>query len=168
MIHALPQPSPHLENHAPSARAQQRILAVQQHCQRRGLKLTASRLRVLRLLAEADGPLKAYALLDSIRRSHPKAGPAAVYRALEFLQAQGWAVKLNTINAFMLRPPGPAWSCTFLVCERCAGVATLEGPALRSELIAGAHIAGFTPAMHALEVAGTCRRCRERHPDGAG
>lgn len=140
--------------------AQQIMLLLQQHCQQHGLRLTASRSRVLRVMAEAGSPLKAYAILERVRSAHPSTAPVAIYRALEFLRKQSFVVKLNAINGFLLRLPGPAWQSAYLVCEQCGSVNVVEGPAVHKELIANAHISGFTPATRSLEIAGICHACR--------
>lgn len=139
-----------------------RVRAIQMWCEERGIRFTPARHRVVRTLADAQGPLKAYAILEAIRLEQPSTAPTSIYRVLEFLQAQGWAVKLNSINAFLLRPPGPAWTCTFLVCERCGSVETVHGPSLHSALMTDAHIAGFTPASKTLEISGTCSTCKSK------
>ena len=138
------------------------VRAIQKSCKERGIRFTPARLRVVEMLADAQRPLKAYAILEAVRLENPSTAPTSIYRVLEFLQSQGWAVKLNSINAFLLRPPGPDWQCTFLVCEHCGSVETIHGPALHSALMAGPHIADFTPASKTLEISGTCSTCQAR------
>ena len=67
------------------------VAAVERASHERGLRLTPIRARVLGLIAEAGKPLKAYDLLDQVRRPGEGAGAAApptVYRALDFLLAE--------------------------------------------------------------------------------
>ncbi|MBK0052684.1 transcriptional repressor [Stenotrophomonas sp. S39] len=137
-----------------------KIEAISSICDKRGVRLTQARRRVLRMLVTATGPLKAYTILEAVRRESPNTAPTAVYRVLEFLRRNGWAIKLNSINAFLLRPAGPPWSCTFLVCENCGSVETIHVPVLPAGFLDDLHVHGFTPASHALEISGTCSACR--------
>ncbi len=164
-MHSLPPPAPAPKpttgQRAAQRRREEHVLAIIAACQQRQLQLTASRLRVLRVLAEDEAPMKAYAILDVLRRDTPNTAPPAVYRALEFLQEQGWLVRLNSINAYLLRPPGQAQACTYLVCEHCEGVASVAG----RHLMTG-DAGGFVPSNNTVEITGTCSRCRAN--GGAG
>lgn len=161
MANSLPPYNPQTTHCESTVDAQQLILLIQQHCEQHGLKLTPSRFRVLQALAIANVHLKAYAILDRVRRAHPSAAAPAIYRALEFLRSEGWVIKLNTINAFLLQLPGPSWQSTYLVCERCESVKVVEAPALREEFLLIDQVSSFTPATRALEVAGICQTCRQ-------
>ena len=142
--------------------------AIRSTCRERGIRLTVARERVLRILAKAEHAMKAYSILEQVRQDSPNAAPPAVYRALDFLQAQGWAVKLNSINAFVLRPPGTGANAAFLVCKKCGSVEALRSPMAREELLAIAAAAGFAPSVEALEVTGLCRKCRPESKPEAG
>lgn len=145
-----------------------KVLSIQRLCKRRGIRFTPARRRVVKMLADAQGPLKAYTILEAIRLENPSTAPTSIYRVLEFLQAQGWAVKLNSINAYLLTPAGSAWGCTFLVCEHCGSVDTVHGPSLHSALTTDAQMAKFTPASKTLEISGTCSNCRSKLQIKAG
>lgn len=60
------------------------------------------------------------------------------------------------IIAFLLRPPGPAWNCTSLVCERCGAVEAVNGPSLDPTVTNCVSVSGFAPASKTLEIPGTC------------
>ena len=80
----------------------QRLLQkAQQLCEQRGVRLTAQRQQVLRLLAEQPGAITAYDLLDRLRAREPQAKPPTVYRALDFLLEQGFVHKVESVNAFV-------------------------------------------------------------------
>lgn len=63
-------------------------------CDERGLRLTPLRERVLRLVAQAELPVKAYDLMDQLRDDRGPAAPPTVYRALDFLLENGFIHKL--------------------------------------------------------------------------
>ena len=65
------------------------IHTAEQLCTVRGVRLTPTRRRVLELIWESHRAVKAYDLLDRIRPFEQTAKPATVYRALDFLLAQG-------------------------------------------------------------------------------
>ncbi|MEI7932414.1 MAG: transcriptional repressor, partial [Alphaproteobacteria bacterium] len=63
-------------------------------CAARGERLTRPRERVLELLLQASGPLKAYDLLAGMSVADGRAAPPTVYRALDFLASQGLAHRI--------------------------------------------------------------------------
>lgn len=160
-MHATPPPTPPARHRAAEATQDSDDLRdIVALCQKRGLVLTALRLRVLRILMEARAPLKAYAVLEAIRQHQPGAAPTSTYRALEFLQAQRWAVKLTSINGYMFVPPSAPSRLTYLVCDRCGSVQMVKGAESGSSWIEAARISGFVPASHIVEISGCCVHCR--------
>src|SRR5690606_27768268 len=70
-------------------------------CARRGRRFTPIRRNVLELLLRHQRSLKAYELLEEIRAIHPSATPPTVYRALDFLLAEGLVHRVDTLNTFI-------------------------------------------------------------------
>ena len=64
-------------------------------------RLTAPRRRVLELLLESDGPMKAYDLIAAYGEGGEPAKPPTVYRALEFLERLGFAHRIESLNAYV-------------------------------------------------------------------
>ncbi|TXH65684.1 MAG: transcriptional repressor, partial [Thermomonas sp.] len=99
------------------------VAAVERACGERGLRLTEIRARVLGLVAAAGKPIKAYDLLEQVRAGEGAgaAAPPTVYRALDFLLANGFIHKLESINAFVAchHPNAAQHSVPFLICDRC-------------------------------------------------
>jgi len=83
MGHACTDPKHHVHD------ADAYVGEVERVCQQRGLRLTPIRANALRLIADAERPLKAYELLDLMKATHDAAAPPTVYRALEFLLEHG-------------------------------------------------------------------------------
>ena len=91
MLNSRPEKALTLQNFGMNQQALQRLLQKAQIlCEQRGVRLTAQRQQVLRLLAEHTGAISAYDLLDKLRQSEPQAKPPTVYRALDFLLEQGF------------------------------------------------------------------------------
>ncbi|MGY0503835.1 transcriptional repressor [Luteimonas sp. e5] len=139
------------------------IAAVERACQERSLRLTPIRAHVLRLIAEAGQPVKAYDLLDQVRQGGGPgaAAPPTVYRALDFLLANGFIHKLESVNAFIAchHPNADLHSVPFLICNRCHSAVELEDQAVVDALDARARALGFVPHAQTLEVHGLCARC---------
>ena len=148
--------------------AQDFVAAVEAACRERGLRLTPIRARVLGLIAEAGKPLKAYDLLDRIAQDRSRDGegsgaaaPPTVYRALDFLLANGFIHKLESVNAFVAchHPSTAQHSVPFLICDRCHSAVELEDRAVVAALDERARALGFVPQAQTLEVHGLCARC---------
>ncbi len=73
--------------------------AAERYCAERGLSLTPVRRRVLELLVDAGGPVKAYDLMAALKPGG-SAQPPTVYRALNFLTRSGLAHKVEALNAY--------------------------------------------------------------------
>ena len=143
--------------------AQGFVAAVERACGERGLRLTEIRARVLGLIADAGQPIKAYDLLDKVRDGEGAgaAAPPTVYRALDFLLANGFIHKLESINAFVAchHPNAAQHSVPFLICNRCHSAVELEDDGVVAALDARARELGFAPQAQTLEVHGLCAKC---------
>lgn len=139
------------------------VAAVEVACRERGLRLTPIRARVLGLIADAGQPVKAYDLLDKVREGEGPgaAAPPTVYRALDFLLANGFIHKLQSVNAFVAchHPSSAQHSVPFLICDRCHAAVELEDEAVVAALDARARALGFEPQAQTLEVHGLCADC---------
>jgi len=129
-------------------------------CAVRGLRLTPVRRRVLELLLASDRALGAYEILDVLRAEGLGAQPPAAYRALDFLVSQGFAHKVERIDAFVAcTHPNEGHSPAFLICTRCSAVVeTLPDPRA-SELERAAREAGFAIDHAVREAEGVCATC---------
>jgi len=138
------------------------IEEVEQRCARDQLRLTPTRRRVLELVLEADGPVKAYDLLDRLKSEQPNAAPPTVYRALEFLLEHHFIHRLETLNAFVsCFHPKHQHQGQFLICEVCGTVTEVPEHRLAEALARIAREADFIPSRQVLEVYGTCASCRQ-------
>lgn len=142
------------------------VAAVERACIERGLRLTPIRARVLGLIADAGKPLKAYDLLELVRSGEGAgaAAPPTVYRALDFLMANGFVHKLESVNAFVAchHPSTAQHSVPFLICNRCHNAVELEDELVVAQLDERARALGFMPQAQTLEVHGLCADCAGR------
>ncbi len=167
--HACTDPSHHVDDAASF------VAAVERACRERGLRLTPIRARVLGLIADHGKPIKAYDLLDRIRAGKQRgvesgdddgagaAAPPTVYRALDFLLANGFIHKLESVNAFVAchHPSTRQHSVPFLICDRCHSAVELEDERIVALLDEKARALGFVPQAQTLEVHGVCARCAQ-------
>ena len=87
-------------NHGVAGSAlQAELAAAEVRCGAADQRLTAPRRRVLELLLQAGQPVKAYDLIASFAIDGPPAKPPTVYRALDFLEKQGFAHRIESLNA---------------------------------------------------------------------
>ncbi len=149
------------------------ITTVERRCAEQGLRLTPLRRDVLQLIAAAEGPVKAYELLDRLgRRRASSSAPPTVYRALDFLLAHHFIHRLETLNAYVccVQPDDRhaiGHSGQFLICERCAQVTEVPAGEIAGSVREAAEREHFTPRKQVIEVYGECRKChppRTRRP----
>ncbi|WP_419760637.1 Fur family transcriptional regulator [Acidisoma sp.] len=139
-------------------------------CERRQLRLTDQRRLVLGLILDNPRPSGAYDLLDRLRVDGRPAAPPTVYRALEFLTAQGLVHKIERLSAFvgcshMLDRCGPDHAhhgldaTQFLICTSCSRVFEMGDSRIRVAIDQAAAARGFRPKAATVEVEGVCADC---------
>jgi len=138
----------------------ERLAAARAHCEQTGGRWTAPREGVFRLLLQAQGALKAYDLVSAYRPYGRVASPATVYRALDFLQAQGLVHRLETNNAYVAcSHPAAGHDAQFAICDRCGTSEELPIHDNSSTLtIAGER--GFQVRTILVELRGICPNCQ--------
>ncbi|MEM7768443.1 MAG: transcriptional repressor [Pseudomonadota bacterium] len=130
----------------------------------RGQRLTSIRRKVLELLFEAAAPSKAYDLLGKLD-GEGSAKPPTIYRALDFLQAQGLAHKIESLNAYVAcGHASHAHSALFLICEICGQAEELHSVATTAALREETAAAGFRLTRASVEARGLCRACNGDAP----
>ena len=130
-------------------------------CEERGVRMTALRRRVLELLWASGGPIGAYQLIEAVtRRDSRPVGPPTVYRALDFLMAQGLVSRIESLNAYVpCVHPERDHDCIFFICSGCRTSVELEDPRIGGLLAEGAAVFGFVATRRTVEVEGMCARC---------
>ncbi len=138
---------------------------VEQVCLKRELRLTPTRRQVLELIVTADGPVKAYDLLDALStqdgKKHRRTAPPTVYRALDFLLDNHFIHRLETLNAFVCCVhPEEAHNGQFLICQECDMVIEVPGNSLSKDVLTAAKAQGFAADKQVVEVYGKCHSCQ--------
>jgi Fur family zinc uptake transcriptional regulator len=131
-------------------------------CSGRERRLTPMRRRVLEALAASEVPLGAYDIIDRLGRHGVRPAPISVYRALDFLVAEGFVHRLESRNAFIVctHRHGAGEPVVFLICERCGATAEASSPDLQHAIQAAAAGRDFAARAPVIEVPGLCASCR--------
>ncbi|RAI41112.1 transcriptional repressor [Rhodoplanes roseus] len=130
-------------------------------CKERQERLTPMRRQVLSVLAGSHKPLGAYEILEMVVPEGPRPAPITVYRALDFLIAQGLVHRIESRNAFLACSHSHATGArvAFLICERCGAVGEAPAAGIADAIAAAAETMGFTPKISVIEVTGVCAHC---------
>lgn len=129
-------------------------------CAARGLRLTPMRERVLRILLEEHKAMGAYDILGRLQASGATAQPPVAYRALNFLTENGFAHRIERLNAFVAcASPQDAHDAAFMICRKCETVAETPREPRSGALGKAAREAGFTIERTVVEAEGICPSC---------
>jgi len=149
---------------APSARLVAARMAVAESlCAQRGQRFTPIRRKVLELLLRHGRSLKAYDLLSAMRAEHPSAAPPTVYRALDFLLAEGLIHRLDAINAWVacIDAEDAHPDLLLIVCTQCGSVAEVHDPELCQHISTRVAHMNYVPTTHEIEVRALCPNCQQ-------
>ncbi|PSL19156.1 transcriptional repressor [Shimia abyssi] len=135
--------------------------AAEQVCSAQGLRLTKGRRRVLEILVQEHRAMGAYDILAVLSDEGFGAQPPVVYRALEFLVSNGFAHKIEKLNAYVAcsHPQEGDHAPVFLICKSCGIVAEGDAPKRKSDLQQQAQESGFVIETTVMEAEGLCPTC---------
>jgi Fur family zinc uptake transcriptional regulator len=139
------------------------ISHAEQVCRERAQKFTPIRRQVLAALASSHRPLGAYEVIDELAKSMQRPAPITVYRALDFLMANGLVHRIESRNAYLacVHDHDAAALVAFLICERCGSVGEIPAAPVAQSLSAAARASGFVPKLSVVEITGTCAHCQK-------
>lgn len=99
----------------------------ERRCVRARERLTTPRRRALELLLRSGRAVKAYDLIAAFGEAGAPAKPPTVYRALDFLTRQGFAHRVESLNAYVACHMGTEpHLAAFLVCTCCGETREIE------------------------------------------
>mgnify|MGYP001370655272 CR=1 FL=1 len=131
------------------------------HCADKGLQLTPVRRRVLEILLKRHQALGAYEILDVLRNEGMGSQPPVAYRALDFLVTNGFAHKIERLNAFVAcAHPCQDHAPIFMICKSCSAVAETHSDLSLGRLGQAAADVGFEIERMVVEVEGRCPNCK--------
>lgn len=136
------------------------ITKAEKLCEQRGARLTPARREVFEILAGESGAVGAYDLLDKLRAAVPNAKPPTIYRALDFLQEQGFVHKITSSNSYVLCSHfDHQHPVQMLICESCGNVQEIQSDGVYDALRKQAEGQGFRVATQTIEAHGLCQDC---------
>ncbi|MAZ02495.1 MAG: transcriptional repressor [Sneathiella sp.] len=133
-------------------------------CAERDLRFTDVRRKVLELVWQSHGPIKAYDILDRLDQRIAAIKPPTVYRALEFLTENGLVHKISSLNAFVgCSHPLKHRECYFLICSDCGEAKECCNPDITDIISKTSQRNEFVADHVTLEITGECGDCRRTH-----
>ena len=148
------------EHHDHAACIADAVARAEARCRSEGLQFTPVRRRTLEILLEGHRAMGAYDVLDVLRGEGFGAQPPVAYRALDFLVSNGFAHRIERLNAFVACSlPGEDHAPAFLICRGCETVA--ETGAESRAIDRRAKEAGFRVERSVVELEGLCPECQE-------
>lgn len=136
-------------------------------CEARGKRLTTIRAQVLGLMLQNERSLKAYELLEKMQNIHPSSKPATVYRALEFLEEEGFIHRLDAINGWTacqhIHEDAHEHHDLLAVCTECGAVREISAPQINQQLHDLLEQVGFSQNAPQTEIRATCAHCQQKH-----
>lgn len=129
----------------------------------RAQKFTPIRRQVLQALLSSHRSLGAYEVIDELAKSMPRPAPITVYRALDFLMANGLVHRIESRNAYLAcaHDHDATAMVAFLICERCGSVGEIPALPMAQSLNSAARATGFAPKLSVVEITGTCAHCQK-------
>ncbi len=125
-----------------------------------GVNFTPVRRRALEILLESHAAMPAYRLLERLAAEGFGSQPPVVYRALDFLMDNGFAHRIERLNAFVACAwPREAHAPAFMICRRCRNVAETRAEPASGALERDAESIGFRVERAVVEAEGLCRDC---------
>ena len=122
--------------------------------------LTKNQKIVLDLLQSSGEPLKAYSILDSLKKEGLKS-PLQIYRALDKLVELGRIHKIESKNSFIVCSNSNCASNTiFTICERCDKVKELKNNNLTAGMSELIKKNGQSITRYNLEFFVLCKSCK--------
>jgi len=133
-------------------------------CEQRAQKFTPIRRHVLAALLSSHRPLGAYEVIDELAKSMARPAPITVYRALDFLMANGLVHRIESRNAYLAcaaHDHDATSAVAFLICERCGLVGEISSASFAADINVAARGSGFAPKLSVVEITGVCTHCQK-------
>jgi Fur family zinc uptake transcriptional regulator len=136
------------------------ILEADLICKKKGLRFTPIRKKILEMIWASHGPVKAYEILDILKKTFASARPTTVYRSIDFLRDNGLIHKLTSLSAYIgCTHPLKHNDCYFLICIVCGEIKECCDSQLTKQIKETSKQNKFKLNQVTLEIDGTCEDC---------
>ena len=133
--------------------------AFEQACRSSGVRVTAQRLAVYRVLAADASHPTAEQVYARLRPEIPSLSPATVYRILESLEREHLIRRVSTTHG-VARFDANMDAHQHVICRRCGHMTDLDVPALRAVTLDAKAVPGFVVEGLDIQIVGRCTTCR--------
>ena len=127
--------------------------------------LTKLRSDILQILQETKVPMKAYDILEQLRKVRPNAQPPTVYRVLEFLKNNDAIHEITHQHSYVLCQTSTAKDehpiNVLLICNSCEQVSEEKASKLIMSLTTLTKQHHFQPTDSTIELVGLCQQCQQ-------
>lgn len=135
-----------------------------QQLRQAGLKITAPRLKILALLAQAPTRhLSAEDIYKALLESGEETAQATVYRVLTQFEAAGLVKRQNFEEDHSVFELNQGPHHDHLVCIKCGKVDEFVDKTIERRQKAVAKKAGYKMTDHSLIIYGVCSKCAKQH-----
>ncbi len=135
--------------------------AAEAHCAQGKLQFTPVRRAALKILLSEHKAIGAYDMLAKLAALGLGSAPPVAYRALDFLVSNGFAHKIEKLNAYVAcAHPGEDHDPAFMICTTCDSVAEAATDPQAGQLGRAAKAAGFEINRAIFEAEGICPTCK--------
>jgi Fe2+ or Zn2+ uptake regulation protein len=131
---------------------------------RAGVRVTAPRRAVARLVAAHDGHFTAGDLIDDTRAARRPIGRATIFRALELFTSLGLVERVDLPDGTHAWVACEAVHHHHAICTRCGRSTDVQDAGLAEALAVIGRRSGFRVTSHRLEVFGLCASCSGEEP----
>jgi len=129
-------------------------------CTSKNVRFTPARQQVFTLMAEHQGAISAYDLLEKLQAFDSKAKPPTIYRALEFLLENHFIHRIESLNAYiMCCHLGCEHPMQLLICNKCNDIIELSEPTIDEAFSSKASQFNFKITNQVIEAHGVCNTC---------
>jgi len=135
-----------------------RLVAFEQECRRRGLAMTIQRRTVFEELAGRRDHPTADQVYEAVQHRLPTLSRTTVYRVLETLVETGFARKVHHPDAVVRFDPTTGRH-HHLVCEACGRLVDLDDAVVPKVRIPAANGTGFRIRDYSVSFNGLCSSC---------
>lgn len=136
------------------------IAQVEKYCFERGIRFTEPRRFVLEIIAGQDKPIVAYDILHELGKKLENPKPPTAYRAIEFLEGEGFIHRIESLNAYVVcHADHQHTGSQFMICDTCGKVIETHLCHLPKDLSERLNAEGFKLARWSTELHGQCREC---------
>lgn len=137
------------------------LAEAERYCEQHKLRFTQVRRRALSILLEHHRAIGAYELLERLDSEGLGSKPPVAYRALAFLVDNGFAHRIEKLNAYIAcAHPGEKHAPAFLICNGCGAVAETQLSVMAGKLAQTARNTGFEISHCIMEAEGQCPQCK--------